>query len=262
MNADGQSSTDSFRPFLLQSITRTTSQRSGPVTEATASSHDAVVQEATALLKDGPLACPHLLRAWNEIVWNKAEDQRVSTDAESARDGSCRITLYPSLLKKPRKLAVYTILREFGHILYAKANDQVKRRWMYKLGLPSEGQITAVQGKLNPQFQSYRDMAESFTTAVDRYVALNIANALIANGVPYSQSQDIKLKEWGPTQEYCNRRRYHVLIPLISAYSSKEIFEDFGTAFADWVVGMCGVTESSVAEATHQIIKEMIEALR
>lgn len=231
------------------------------MTEGVDNSYDAIIQEATALLKDGPLTCPHLLRAWNDLSWDRAEEQRVSTDAESARDGSCRITLYPSLLKKPRKQAIYTVLREFGHVLYGKASDQVKRRWMYKLGLPTTGQITAVQGKLNPQFKSYRDMAESFTT-MDRYVALNIGNALIANGVPYSQSQNIRLKEWGPTQEYCNRRRYHVLIPLISAYSSKEIFEDFGTAFADWVVGMCGVTESSVAEATHEIIKDMIEALR
>jgi hypothetical protein len=97
---------------------------------------------------------------------------------------------------------------------------------------------------------------------MDRYVALNIANALIANGVPYSQSQDLRLSEWGPTQEYCNRRRYHVLIPLVSAYASKDIFEDFGSAFADWTCGMCGITESSVAEATHEIIREMIETLR
>lgn len=262
MNSDCQSSTDFFRPFLSQSLTRATSPRSSQVTEAESTGYDALIQEATTLLKDGPCNAPHLLRAWHDMSWNKIEDQRVSTDAESARDGSARITLYPSLLKKPRKLAVYTLLREFGHILFAKANDQVKRRWLYKLGLPTQGQLTAVQGKLNPQFQSYRDLVESFTTAVDRYVALNIANALIANGVPYSQSQDIKLKDWGPTQEYCNRRRYHVLIPLVSAYSSKEIFEDFGTAFADWIAGMCGITESSVAEATHEIIREMVEALR
>ncbi len=259
MNAQCQTSADFFRPFVTQTIARS---NPSPVTEAAASSFDALIQEATALLKDGPCSAPHLLRAWSDMAWNKVEDQRVSTDAESARDGSSRITLYPSLLKKPRKLAVYLILKEFGHILYAKASEQVKRRWIYKLGLPAQGQLTAVQGKLTPQFQSYRDLVESFTTAMDRYVALNIANALIANGVPYSQSQDIKLKDWGPTQEYCNRRRYHVLIPLVSAYASKELFEDFGTAFADWVSGMCGITESSVAEATHEIIRDMVETLR
>ena len=203
-----------------------------------------------------------MLRAWADTGWNKLDDQRVATDAEVARDGSSRITLYPSLLQKPRKFAIYLLLREFGHLLYGKADERLKRRWLFKLGLPGSGQITAIQGKLNPQLKSYRDVVESFTTAMDRYVALNIANALIANGVPYGQSQNLNLKEWGPTQEYCNRRRYHVLIPLVSAYSSKEIFEDFGAAFADWVCGMCGITESSVAEATHEIIKEMVEALR
>lgn len=186
----------------------------------------------------------------------------MATDAELARDGTNRINLYPSLLQKPRKYSIFVVLREFGHLIYSKAGEQVKRRWLYKLGLPTTGQITAVQNKMTPQFASFRDMVESFTTAMDRYVALNIANALIANGVKYSQSQNIDIKEWGPTQEYCNRRRYHVLIPLVSAYASREIYEDFGTAFADWTCGMCGITESSVADATHEIIREMAEAMR
>src|SRR5208283_4398805 len=133
MNAQCQSSADFFRPFVTQNIARSSPAL---VTEATDSDFDALIREATALLKDGPCSAPHLLRAWNDMAWNKVEDQRVSTDAESDRDGSSRITLYPSLLKKPRKLAVYLILKEFGHILYAKASEQVKRRWIYKLSLP------------------------------------------------------------------------------------------------------------------------------
>jgi hypothetical protein len=246
----------------MQSMLRGNTLRSSRITEAAETGYDAIIQEAGALLKDGPLASPHLVRAWNEVTWSKCEDQRVTTDAEVARDGSCRINLYPSLVQKPRKYAAYAILREFGHLIYGKSSDATKRRWMHKLALPSTAQITAVQGKLTPQFKSYHDLVESFTTAMDRYVALNIANALIANGVQYAQSQNIKLKEWGPTQEYCNRRRYHVLIPMVSAYASKDIYEDFGAAFADWVCGMCGITESSVAEATHEILREMIEAMR
>lgn len=224
--------------------------------------YDSVIHEATALLKDGPVSASHILRTWEGIIWSKTGDQRVATDAEVARDGSNRINLYPSLADKPRKFAAYILLREFGHLLYGKANDAAKRRWNNKFGLPSSAQIDAVQGKLTPIFKSYRDLVESFNTAMDRYVALNIANALIANGVPYSQSQNIQLKQWGPTQEYCNRRRYHVLIPLVSAYASKEIFEDFGAAFADWVCGMNGITESTVAEATHEIIRDTLEAMR
>jgi hypothetical protein len=257
MNAN---SLEAFRPFVFESARRTTTLR--PVAEAETLGFDTLIQEAITLLKDSPASAPHLMRRWNDLDWNKCQEQRVSTDAESDRDGSPRITLYPSLLKKPRKLAVYTILREFGHILYNKAGEETQRRWQNKLGLPSEGQLRAVQNKLTPQFASYRELVESFTTAMDRYVALNAANALIANGVPYAQSQNVKLASWGPTQEYFNRRRYHVLIPLVSAYSSKDIFEDFGAAFADWVMGMCGITESSVAEATHDIIREMLEALR
>lgn len=186
----------------------------------------------------------------------------MATDAEVARDGSWRISLYPSLLEKSEVLSAYLVLKEFGHLLYTRASEPMKRRWRYKMALPTEAQLAAVQGKLSSQFKSYREMVESFKTAMDRYVALNIANALISKGVPFAQSHEIKLGQWGATQEYFNRRRYHILVPLVSAYASKEIFEDFGAAFADWYANTSGVTESSVAEALHGIVGEIIESLR
>lgn len=214
-------------------------------------------------MKDGPTSgLTHIQRMWSEVTWSKLEDQRVATDAEVCRDGSHRINLYPSLLQKSRQLGCYILIREFGHLLFTKTPDALKRRWQNKLCLPASAQIDAVQRKLTPDFKSYRDMVESFKTAMDRYVALNIANALIAGGVPYAQVQNVNLRKWGATQEYANRRRYHVLIPLVSAYASKEIFDDFGTALADWVCGMNGITESSVAEATHGIIKDILDGLR
>lgn len=250
-----------FRPFVTQSILRENSLRSAPTVEGT-TGYDPILQQAEAAMKNGPLSAAHIMRFWSDIQWSKYDSQRVTTDAEMARDGTDRINLYPSLIQKPKDFAAFIVVREFGRLLFSKANESIRRRWTFKLGLPTEAQIQAVQGKLNPQYSSYRDMVESFSTAMDRYVALNVANALIANGVPYAQSQNIKVQQWGPTQEYCNRRRYHVLIPLLSAYSSKELYDDFGTALADWVTGMCGITESSVAEAVHSIIKEIAEAAR
>lgn len=242
-------------------ITRGSSAPS-PSTGA-ANRYDALIQEASALLKDGPASgLTHIQRMWTDVTWSKLEDQRVATDAEVARDGSHRINLYPSLLQKSRQFACYILVREFGHLLFAKAPDALKRRWQNKLCLPASAQIDAVQRKLTPDFKSYRDMVESFKTAMDRYVALNIANALIAGGVPYAQVQNVNLRKWGATQEYANRRRFHVLIPLVSAYASKEIFDDFGAALADWVCSMNGITESSVAEATHGIIKDILDGLR
>lgn len=233
-----------------------------PSTEA-AGRYDGLIQEAAALLKDGPLSgMTHIQRMWTDVTWNKVDDQRVSTDAEVARDGSHRIALYPSLTQKPRQLACSILIREFGHLLYRQAPEALKRRWSNKLCLPTSAQIDAVQRKLTPEFKSYRSLVESFKTAMDRYVALNLANSLIAKGVPYAQVQNVNLRQWGATQEYANRRRYHVLIPLVSAYSSKDIFEDFGTALADWVCGTNGITESSVAEATHGIIKDILDGMR
>lgn len=196
------------------------------------------------------------------MAWNKLDDQRVATDAEAARDGSRRIALYPSLLEKSSQVGCHALIREFGRLLYYPADDDLKRRWENKLCLPSAAQIDAVQRKLTPDFQSYHDLVASFGTALDRYVALNLANALIAKGVPYAQARDVDLRKWGATQEYANGRRFHVLIPLVSAYSSREIFEDFGAALTDWVCDTRGITESSVAEATHGIVRDILEALR
>ena len=205
---------------------------------------------------------PHIQRAWNSVAWNKMEDQRVSTDAEVARDGTDRIALYPSLLEKSRQVACYTMIREFGHLLFAKTTEALKRRWDTKLCLPSSAQVDAIQARMTTEFKSYREVVESFKTAMDRYVALNFFNALISKGVPYAQVQDVDLRKWGATQEYANGRRYHVLIPLASAYSSKEVCDDFGAALADWVCGTHGITESSVAEAVHGIIKDILNAAR
>jgi hypothetical protein len=259
MNLGFQSSTDSIRAFISPMLTRANTPPTSPLAKA---NYDAILQEASGLVKDGPIKSPHLNRMWSEITWNRLDDQRVATDAEVARDGSNRINLYPSLSQKGRKLAAFSVLREFGRLTYSKAPANIQRLWIYKLCLPLNSQIEAVQGKLNPQFKSYREMVESFKTAMDRYVALNLANALIAKGVPYAQSQNVNLKQWGATQEYANRRRYHVLIPLASAYSARDIYEDFGSALADWFCGTNGVTESSVAEAMHEIVRAIVEALR
>jgi hypothetical protein len=250
-----------FRSFIDQSILRETSLRTAPTIEGS-TGYDAILQQAETSMKNGPLAQAHILRFWADIKWSKFDSQRVTTDAEMARDGTNRINLYPSLISKPKDFAAFVVIKEFGRLLFSKASEAVKRRWVYKLALPTDAQIQAVQGKLNPQYTSYRAMVESFATAMDRYVALNVANALIANGVPYAQSQNVKIQQWGPTQEYCNRRRYHMLIPLVSAYGSKDIYDDFGCALADWVMGMNGVTESSVAEALHELIKDIAEAAR
>lgn len=224
--------------------------------------YDAILRDARALLQDGPVKAPHVLRLWDAVNWSKQSSQRVPADAEVSRSGPGRINLYPSLLEKSNRYAVYIVIKEFGHLLYSRAPQALARRWTHKLCLPSEGQITAVQSKLNPEYKSYREMVDSFATAMDRFVALNIANALIAKGVPYPQSQNIQLKQWGATQEYCNRRRYHILISLASAYSSAEIFTSFGAALADWVCGTRGISESSVAEAVHGIIRDILEGLR
>ena len=159
-------------------------------------------------------------------------------------------------------MAVYTLIREFGNLLYARCDESLKRRWDNKLCLPKAPHISAVQAKLTPEHKSYHALVASFKTAMERYVALNLCNALITHGVPYAQATNLDLKTWGATQAYANGKRYHVLIPLVSAYASREIFECFGAALADWLCELNGITESTVADATHGIIREIIVDLK
>lgn len=261
MNTDYPSVSDFARAFISRRITLESSAQSPSL--PTAPRYDALIQEAGALLKSGLVGTlAHIQRRWSDVVWIKSEEQRVNADVEACRDNSNRITLYPSILEKSSQWGCYSIIREFGRLLYESASKDLQQRWTLKLGLPSSAQLDAVQSKLTPQFQTYRGMVESFRTAMDRTVAIHIANALIDKKVPFSQCHGINIRQWGATQEYANRRRYHVNIPMVSAYSSKEIFEDFGTALADWVCATNGISESSVAEATHFLIQDILGNLR
>lgn len=221
-----------------------------------------IISSAEALLNDSALKSSHLSQAWKAVQWKKNEDQKVSSDAELARDESGRINLYPVLLQKAPKASQFALLREFGRLQFSKAPEDARRRWRYKLCLPSEHQIIAFQGRLCDKYSTYRELIESFHTAMDRLVALNLANALIANGIPFKQSWNLKVLEWGPTSEYAQRKKYHSVVPLASAYSPKEVFEDFGWAMADLVMDCQSIRESSVAEVVHGIIKDIIDTVR
>ena len=48
---------------------------------------------------------------------------------------------------------------------------------------PTADQVAAVQTKLaSESFETYRELTDSFKTAADRLVCLNLCNALLANG--------------------------------------------------------------------------------
>ncbi len=223
------------------------------------------IDRAGDLLKSSDLGrMPHVLAAWHAIDWNKSDDQNAPADAQVSVTNPGSISLFPALLKKPEKAQNTAILREFGISVYAQGSEKAKNRWELKLCLPDRDQIEAFVGKLNSDdFETYRSIVESFKTALDRLVALNLANALLANHVPRAQAREVNVYQWGSTAEYANLKRFHSIKPLVFAYTQRETAGCPGQALAEMLVSdMRNVRESSVAAALKKVIVELFRTCR
>jgi hypothetical protein len=227
-----------------------------------------IVSSASKLLLAHPVGKQaHIAGLWGRIEFQVNEQAKTENDA-SANPSKDAIALYPALLNLTAAQADTTVLREFGKILLRKAGDRNRIRWERKLVLPSEKQIAAVQEKLSSadfraNNSTYRELVESFNTSMDRLVALNITNALLANGMPFPSSQGVKVKEWGPVSEYATGKKFHSIIPFTSAYAPRDVHADFGVAFAEMVINkMRSIREASTARALTGLITEICEEAR
>jgi hypothetical protein len=223
-----------------------------------------LIQHASLALKASELnQNQRLWLAWHKIRWVSHDTQLVHSDAELSRDGT-KINVYPAINDKAAPDQDFALMREFGKMIYQKVlNDEVRRRWELKLGLPTKTQIDAVQDKLKQRsYQSFDQMVKSFTASADRLVALNVANAFIANRQPIADCFNVDLRSWGPTMAYSKLERYHSIKPLVSAYAPQRFMTDFGEAFADCVVyRLRHVRESSVTAALKSIIVDICKQL-
>lgn len=219
------------------------------------------IAAAGAALKDSPLGqMPHILAAWHAVKWNEGNS---SGDAQVSYSDPESISLSNGLLQKDEQEQTAALLREFG-IGLMQGQGKFKNVWEDKLCLPDSEQIDAVQRKLqSEEFDTYRELVESFKTALDRLVALNCCNALLANSVPRAQSRNVNILQWGSTADYANLRRYHSIKPLIYAYTEREIAECPGRALAELIIHNLGhVRESTVSKAFHGVIVETYRACR
>jgi hypothetical protein len=227
-----------------------------------------IVKSASGLLLAHPVGQQtHVKNLWNKIEFQVNNERKTENDA-SLSPSKDIIALYPALLDKAPAEADSIVLREFGLLLLRKAGAHSQERWEKKLTLPRESQIAAVQGRfqdaaIRAANRTYRDVVETFTTAMDRLVAVNVSNALLANGVGFTSAQGIDIKVYGATAEYSCGKKYHSLIPFTSAYAPREVHNCFGCAFAEMVVNkMRSIRESSTAKALEGLIREIIEQAR
>ena len=204
-----------------------------------------------------------LLPLWRLIEW-QAHRENSGTGAALDRAGNAVIHLYPSLEQMPD--AVQRVLREFGNFVLIRAGNRGEAIWKSKLEAPSADQIATVKTKLadaelRTTCKRYKDVLDTYPStghSVDRLVFINIMNALLANNIVFSDSVGVDIMTWGPTAEYCNLRKYHCLVPLVSAYASADDFNCYGHALASMLTdGLRNVRDSSVAYALRGIVQRI-----
>lgn len=216
-----------------------------------------VIQRAGEAITQSELGrAPHVLEAWRTMQWR--ELPHAGEDAAVNEKDLGTVNLFSGLSRKQGDDQVAAVVREFGLSLYRRyATAEVKQRWEHKLVLPQASQIDAVQAKLaDPQYDTYKAIMESFKSLMDRYVSLNLTNALLANNVSRTGALNVDLKRWGSTLEYANIRRVHSLKPFVYAYGPRGTAECPGCGLAELVVyRMKHITESSLAEAFTRLIQ-------
>lgn len=221
-----------------------------------------IVKSTGAILLNHPIGqVPTIKAMWKDCEFKVMNEQGQGNAALEPYENA--ILLYPSLETLPQAQAESEILKQFGHYLVRAGRAAAEAVWKKKSHRPSEEQISAVQKKLDDpvlrqNVQSYEALMNTFKGAVDRLVCLNLTNALLANGVAFRNSLGVKLKEWGPTAEYAKLEKPHSLIPLVTAYSPKEIVDDYGAAFAEMVLNkMMAVKESTTKKAFEEVIRDV-----
>ena len=199
------------------------------------------------------------IRAWNDLGWNQV-GQSTGQDASVNEHDFRTINLFPDLGQRNSAGQQAAIIREFGISLYRRyADDRTKRRWELKLSLPESAQVDDVQAKLkDPNFKTYKQIMKSGKNLMDRYVSLNLTNALLAHSVKRSDAFNVDLRQWGSTLEYANIRKMHSLKPYVTAYGPRDVAECPGKALAEKLVyQMKHISESSLAAVYGRIITEV-----
>lgn len=223
-----------------------------------------VIDEAGKLVKESELGRLNVVTgAWNTVKWVEVIFAQ-GLAAMHDRNPEV-INLFGGFQRAGHKEQLEAVVAAFGVSLITRyGTKNAHDRWEHKLTLPESHQIDAVQEKLKDEkIKSYRAIMESFERLMDRYVSLNLTNALQANGITRERALNLNLRQWGSTLEYANVRKFHSLKPYVTAYGPRDVAECPGTALAEKLVFTMGhVTESSLASAYGRLISEVFTLCR
>jgi len=221
-----------------------------------------IVAQSSKLIEQSELKSI-LLPLWRIIEW-QGHSENLSTGVELDRKGDAVIHLYPALEQMPD--ATQRVLREFGNFILLRAGERGEAIWKGKLDAPTKEQVALVKEKLaDPELRknchTFKDVLDTYPGSghsVDRLVYINIMNALLANNLAYTDTVGVDIMTWGPAAEYCNLKKYHTLVPLVSAYSPFDVYNCYGAALAAMVMdGLGEVRDSSVAYALRGIVQRI-----
>ena len=218
-----------------------------------------IIDEAGRLVKDSDLGRLKVIaNAWNTIEWKEVPHIQGSVACHD-RDPNI-INIFGGFTRLSPQEQLEAVVAAFGVSVFERFSPkEAVRCWEHKLTLPEASQVEAVQEKLrNASYATYRTIMESFDRLMDRFVSLNLTNALAAGGIKREQAININLRQWGSTLEYANCRKVHSLCPYVTAYGPKNVAECPGHGLAEKLVYKMGhITESSLATAYGRLISEV-----
>ena len=209
------------------------------------------------LKESGLLDAGRVRTLWKSVDWVESKHQTVDSVAELAKqEGNPTIIVYPmaQVAIEPER----AILKAFGRALYASFGQRSKARWKDKLVLAKESQIDDYQERLK-KAASYKELVESYPTAVDRLVAIHLSNALLANNVPISEAQNLDVRTWSSTEKFACLETPYSLTPLSSVYCRYEVDKNFADAFADYALTKFDkIYETSVKQRMECLLLDLL----
>ena len=206
----------------------------------------------------------HVKSLWASVELVKLDTDWFDEDVRlSNADGSNKLYIRPVVDGFAEDYQNYVILREFGLAVQAKASKTALDMWNRKLVIPSAAAIDTFQSRLKEKLPDYNALVDTFNTTTDRMVAIHIANALEANGQTIGDSANLDLKNWGPTMEFANCRRYYSITDLVNAYAPRSIATSFPSAFAATAVyGLSSVLRTEVSIELKGLVRVVVESAR
>jgi hypothetical protein len=188
-----------------------------------------------------------------------------ATDVRVTKDGSSILLhLYPAIVKKTSYEAVKVALSELGDYVLKTAEPIHKKMWDDRLVAATPDQVNRFQGHLSSgKFMRFAEIVKATVTATDRLVAIHLANGLLAQGQSLVSAQNIEVVHWGTTSEFATGKRLYSLIPLLSVYAPADVYQHFGSAFADSVMNnLSSVIEKSTQTAYLSLVTKVAQKIR